>query len=122
MLEHNQFFWLSFLKITRVLKQGGIMIHIVPSRGPEHRAPQDCWRFYKDGMEALAAWSGLTIIEATTDWSDEDLEWIKLRYPKRHKHYLKTNRFSSSIWGDTVGVFQKIKTTARVLVIDMCLT
>lgn len=39
MLEHNQFFWLSFLKITRVLKQGGIMIHIVPSRGPEHRAP-----------------------------------------------------------------------------------
>ena len=38
MLEHNAFFWLTFLEMARVLKMGGLMIHIAPSRGA--RAPR----------------------------------------------------------------------------------
>ena len=28
-----------------------------PSRGPEHRYPNDCWRFYPDGYRALAKYA-----------------------------------------------------------------
>lgn len=73
MLEHNEMFWLSFLEMNRILRPGGLMVHIVPSRGPEHRAPQDCWRFYRDGMTALARWSGFDVIEATTDFLERDV-------------------------------------------------
>jgi SAM-dependent methyltransferase len=56
-LEHSDFFWLSFLEIARILKGGGLCYLNVPSNGPYHGYPVDCWRFYPDAGHALARWS-----------------------------------------------------------------
>lgn len=87
-LEHVEFFWLLFLELARVVKPGGLVFVIAPSRGPEHRHPVDCWRFYPDGFRALADYARLEPVEIHTDW-DEDPD------P------------ASAAWGDTVGVFRK---------------
>lgn len=91
--EHVNYFWLTFMEIMRVLKKGGVFFLIAPSRGPEHRFPQDCWRFYPDGYRALAAYGGCELLQVSTDWDphpDPD----------------------SSHWGDTVGVFRKPHTSS----------
>lgn len=86
--EHIEFFWLTWLEMTRVLKPGGLIFLVAPSRGPEHRYPQDCWRFYPDGYRALASFGGLELISAETDWEPHADEF-------------------SAPWGDTVGVFRQ---------------
>ena len=86
--EHIEFFWLTWLEICRVVKPGGLIFLIAPSRGPEHRYPQDCWRFYPDGYRALAAYGSLNLLEVSTDWE-----------PDLHE--------DSAAWGDTVGVFKQ---------------
>lgn len=55
-LEHDEFFWLTFLEMVRVLKVGGILYVNAPAKGPYHRHPVDCWRFYPEAGEALARW------------------------------------------------------------------
>lgn len=92
--EHVEFFWQSWLEMLRVLKPGGTILLIAPSRGPEHRHPQDCWRFYPDGYRALAKYGHCELLEVSTDWEphpDPD----------------------SSHWGDTVGVFRKVPLSLR---------
>jgi SAM-dependent methyltransferase len=86
--EHVEYFWLSWLEMTRVLKPGGQIFLIAPSRGEEHRYPVDCWRFYPDGYRALAKFGGLDLIEVSTDWTPH-------------------SNPDSSQWGDTVGVFRQ---------------
>jgi SAM-dependent methyltransferase len=86
--EHVEYFWLTFLEMVRVLRPGGMIFLVAPSRGPEHRYPQDCWRFYPDGYRALAKFGNCDLVEVGTDWgphADPD----------------------SAQWGDTVGVFRK---------------
>lgn len=67
-LEHVEYFWITMLEIARVLKPGGLTCIIVPSGGPEHRYPLDCWRFYPDGMRSLANFSRLIPIDIYTQW------------------------------------------------------
>lgn len=55
--EHSEFFWLTFQEMMRVLKPGGLCYLNVPSNGPVHGYPVDCWRFYPDSGEALAKWA-----------------------------------------------------------------
>ena len=55
-LEHVEFFWLLFEEVLRVLRPEGLFYLNVPSNGPFHRHPVDCWRFYPDSGRALAAW------------------------------------------------------------------
>ncbi|MBC58153.1 MAG: methyltransferase type 11 [Confluentimicrobium sp.] len=112
MLEHNEMFWLSFLEMSRVLKMDGLMIHIAPSRGYEHRAPQDCWRFYRDGMTALARWAGLEVVEATTDWETRHLDHWRENNSTKARAMEKTYRNVDTDWGDTIGVFRKTLATA----------
>lgn len=69
--EHIQYFWITMLEIARVLKPGGICCILAPSSGPEHRYPLDCWRFYPDGMESLALFAQMEVIEAVTEWEDK---------------------------------------------------
>jgi len=109
MLEHNEFFWLTFLEMSRVLKMGGLMVHIAPSRGVEHRDPQDCWRWYRDGMAAMAKWAGFDLLEATTDWSPEQFAFCdqRAKYRRNANAMRKTMRTPDTVWGDTVGVFVK---------------
>lgn len=86
--EHVEYFWLTWLEMVRVLKPGGMIFLLAPSRGPEHRYPQDCWRFYPDSYRALAKYAGLDLVSVSTDWephADPD----------------------SAPWGDTVGVFRQ---------------
>lgn len=79
--EHIEFFWLTCLELSRVLKPGGLCCLIAPSAGPEHRYPLDCWRFYSDGMRAMLAYAGLDIISVNTyrepadDWTDDSSAW-----------------------------------------------
>ncbi len=96
--EHVEYFWLSWLEMTRIVKPGGMIFLIAPSRGPEHRHPQDCWRFYPDGYRALAKYGSFELVDVHTDWTPHDDP-------------------DSSHWGDTVGVFRKRRETlpARVL-------
>ena len=68
--EHTEFFWETMRQIARTLKTNGLCCIIVPSSGPEHRFPVDCWRIYPDGLRALARYAGLEVIEATTQWDD----------------------------------------------------
>lgn len=86
--EHIEFFWLSWLDMVRATKPGGYIFLIAPSRGPEHRFPVDCWRFYPDAYRALARLGHMQPEEVTTDWEPSE-------YP------------DSAAWGDTVGVFKK---------------
>ena len=86
--EHVEFFWLTWLEMARVLKPGGVIFLLAPSRGPEHRYPQDCCRFYPDGYRALAAYGDLEMVSVTTDWAEHAEP-------------------DSAPWGDTVGVFRQ---------------
>ncbi len=86
--EHVEYFWLTWLEMARVLKPGGLIFLLAPSRGPEHRYPQDCWRFYPDGFRALAKYAGMELLQVGTDWQPHASE-------------------DSAPWGDTVGVFRQ---------------
>ena len=81
MMEHSAFFWRAFDEMVRIAKPGGLIVVIVPSTGPIHRYPVDCYRFLPDAMPALAAHAGCRLIDT---WHDEVSEW-----------------------GDVVGVFAK---------------
>lgn len=69
-LEHVEFFWITAMEVSRVLRPGGMACIIAPSSGPEHRYPVDCWRFYPDGMRAFAKFARLECVEVFTDWDD----------------------------------------------------
>jgi len=86
--EHVDYFWITFLEMVRVLRPNGMIFLIAPSRGPEHRYPVDCWRFYPDGYRALARFGGIKLLDVSTDWHTDGPE-------------------DSRAWGDTVGVFAK---------------
>lgn len=86
--EHIEYFWLTWLEMARVLKPGGLIFLLAPSRGYEHRHPQDCWRFYPDSYHALANYACMKLLEVSTDWE-----------PHADP--------GSAPWGDTVGVFQQ---------------
>ncbi len=68
--EHVEFFWLTILEIARVLKSEGLCCIIAPSNGFEHKYPVDCWRFYPDGLSALARFANLEILEVFTQWEN----------------------------------------------------
>ena len=88
--EHIEYFWVVMDEIVRVLKPGGLICIIAPSRGYEHRYPVDCWRFYPDAFRALARFSGLELIEVTTQWKEQG--------------YTEDD---SDIWGDTTAVLRR---------------
>jgi SAM-dependent methyltransferase len=69
--EHIEYPWVTIVEVARVLKPGGLVCLIAPSGGHEHRYPVDCWRYYPDGMAALARWADLDVISCTTNWTPE---------------------------------------------------
>ena len=66
--EHAEYFWVTIHEIARVLRPRGLAFITSPSAGPLHRYPVDCWRFYDDGLPAVARYGGLTVLEAQVQW------------------------------------------------------
>ena len=74
--EHLEFFWLTMSQIERVLKPGGYVCIIAPSSGPKHGGNMlNCYRFYEDGLRALAKYVDLEVISASVDSRDEAAPW-----------------------------------------------
>lgn len=120
--EHIEFFWLTINEMSRILRPGGMVFLIAPSRGFDHKYPVDCWRFYPDAFRALAKWSGLELLEVQTDGTFEqtatDLSLAR-RLISIVVYLIKMNLWTVKyFWGDTVGVFKKSESsgTANSLV------
>jgi ubiquinone/menaquinone biosynthesis C-methylase UbiE len=79
-LEHIEFFWITMAEMTRVLKKDGLICIIAPNGFDEHRYPVDCYRFFSDGLVALARYAGLEAIHAHTNCAPESAsdEWYSL--------------------------------------------
>lgn len=76
LFEHLGFFWLTMGEIDRILKPGGICCIIAPSGGPKHGVEDtDCYRFYEDGMRALANYVNFDIIHASVNNNDNAKPW-----------------------------------------------
>lgn len=90
--EHIEYFWITMLEIARILKPGGLGCIIAPSGGPEHKYPVDCWRFYPDGVSAMARFARLKVLEASTQWEPDE------RYDNK-----------SNTWRDTRLICQKYR-------------
>ena len=65
--EHIEFYWLTMSEMVRVLKKDGLIRIIAPNGFVEHRYPVDCWRFFTDGLIALARYTGLEPLHAHTN-------------------------------------------------------
>jgi SAM-dependent methyltransferase len=102
-LEHVPFFWASMLEIARVLAPGGHVFITVPSRGHVH-GKNDCWRYYPDGLRAMAAASRLIVHEAHTDFPPTEREDGRGRH-----RYGDIDVAGGHYWGDSVAVFGKPK-------------
>lgn len=77
-LEHSEFFWITVSEIVRVTKQNGLICIIVPNGFNEHRHPVDCWRFWTDGLVALARYFNLKVLHAHTNAAPslESKQWF----------------------------------------------
>ena len=73
--EHTEFFWVTISEMTRVLKKDGMMCIIAPQGFKEHRYPVDCYRFFSDGMVAMARYVGLRVLHAHTNCSPLNENW-----------------------------------------------
>lgn len=74
-LEHIEFFWLTMEQINKVLKPGGLCCIIVPSTGPVHRNPYDCYRFHEDGVKSLAKYVKFDILESGINTDEISKPW-----------------------------------------------
>jgi len=88
--EHDDMFWVTFLEMSKLLKEGGYIYINAPSNGPYHAHPVDNWRFYKDSWKALEK------------WAIKNGHNIKLI-----EHYIDPDNMGG-LWNDSVGVYTKI--------------
>jgi SAM-dependent methyltransferase len=86
--EHDMMFWLTFLEMCRVLKEGGYLYLNAPSRGAYHQYPIDAWRFFPDAGIALRDWARLNM---------HDVELLE--------SFVTENK--RDIWNDCVMIFGK---------------
>lgn len=63
--EHIEYPWKTIGEIYKKLKWGGCCCIIAPNYVDEHRYPVDCWRFFSDGLIALAKSTDFQIISCT---------------------------------------------------------
>jgi SAM-dependent methyltransferase len=75
--EHIEFPWITITEIARVVKPNGLICIIAPNGLGLHRYPVDCWRYYSDGMTALAKWAGFEILHVSTNLAPQGAprEW-----------------------------------------------
>lgn len=78
-IEHVPKVWRWVPELARVCKPGGRVITIAPVSWPYHEAPQDCWRIYPAGMEALYQDAGLRV--ETSYWGSLEFPGYQHRVP-----------------------------------------
>jgi len=78
--EHAEFFWITMGEMARVLKKDGLLCIIAPNNFFEHRTPVDCYRFFTDGMVALARYVNLEVLHAHTNCAptSKSTKWFSL--------------------------------------------
>ena len=94
-MEHDDFFWMTFLEYVRIVKPGGYVYINAPSNGAYHRHPNDNWRFYPDCGHVLVRWAK------------------KNGYAVELVESFCSERMASG-WNDYVAVFVKGVGTSRV--------
>lgn len=104
--EHVPFPWVTFYEMCRVVKPGGLLFVIAPSRGHVH-GHYDIWRFYPDSMRAFAAWTRVDVIEKYTDIPPSLSGTNRLDYAAIDTE----NRY----WGHAVGVMRKPKKWSKLV-------
>ncbi len=52
-MEHLAAPWVIAAEINRVLRQGGLTLHLLPQAYPAHEQPNDFWRMSDDGLRVL---------------------------------------------------------------------
>lgn len=73
-IEHVEYPWVWFKEMARVLKKGGKCCIIAPAKIHEHKFPIDTYRYYPDGMRALAKWANLEVIETDRIIANKSME------------------------------------------------
>jgi len=86
--EHDDCFWMTFLEMCRILKDGGLIYINAPSAGNYHGFPVDCWRFMADTGRALIKWA---------QRYQYTIELVETYIDQRN------------IWRDNVCIFRKIQ-------------
>lgn len=111
--EHMPYFWLVMQEIARVLKPDGICCIIAPGAGPEHRCPVDCYRFYPDGMIAIAEYACMNVLHAFMGqgikasgrdiFGDNDGIWqdcvLIAQKGRRYSMWQGEKRRKAAVWG-----------------------
>ncbi len=72
-LEHDLAFWNTFAEMIRVSRDGALIYLNVPSEGPYHPHPVDCWRFQKDAFKALS--SAFPQVELLESYITPEEQW-----------------------------------------------
>lgn len=101
--EHVEYPWLTIREIARVLKPSGICIIIAPSAGIEHKYPKDCYRYFSDGLKALAKWADLKVHHASVggvpqikdlkDWINDWNEGCLVAQKQPYQSFTKQSPF-----------------------------
>lgn len=73
--EHIEYFWLTLEQVKRILKPGGLFFLIVPSTGPVHKNPYDCYRFNENAMKSMAKYINFRVIEYGTNFDEISNPW-----------------------------------------------
>ncbi len=79
-LEHIEFPWVTLTEIARVLRPGGLMAILAPQGIKYHPYPTDCYRYFADGLVALARYSNIDVLHASTNMAPYGAphEWYSL--------------------------------------------
>jgi SAM-dependent methyltransferase len=99
-LEHSEFFWLTWLEMLRVVKPTGLIYMNVPSEGPYHPYPVDCWRFRLNAASALQKWgkrAGFNplLLEAYTDAQPPWHDYVAIFVKEWEHHSLYPDRINT---------------------------
>lgn len=66
-IEHVEWPWEFMREVARILKPRGLACIVAPAQWHLHRHPIDTFRYFPDGMTALARWAGLRAVRTGQD-------------------------------------------------------
>ncbi len=106
--EHDPMFWVTFLEIVRVTKDGGHVYINVPSNGWYHQHPVDNWRFYPEAGVSLRDWArrqghDVELLESFTGRRRRDV-WNDFIMVFRRGEHPAPNVYMADLFADAMNV------------------